>query len=600
MLRKLCVLMANPREARATALDRRRRRFVSRLECLEDRAVPSTFTVTTTLDSVAADAKMSLREAINSANAHPGADTVVLPAGVYRLTRNGADNTNAAGDLDVTGSTLFRGAGAGATIVDGRQLDRVFDVRGTAPHSINVTFQGLTIRNGRADQTGGGGIRVGQADLVVQDCVVTANRTSGAGAGISNAELPGTGNVTLVRSVIDHNIAAEGGGVSVQANSQNLGSVLTVTGGAIRRNTARDGGGILASRAALINATVSGNHASVGNGGGLSVTAATLTSSTVSGNSAAILGGGIYGGAATLTNCIVSGNSANSNVGGIPGADGGGIFAVTATLTNSTVSGNFGAGGGGIEASVVTLTNSSVSNNTATTSGGGGIVANRATLTGSTVSGNHAASDGGGIRVGIAVTLTNCTVSGNAGENGGGILDFGTATLTNSTVSGNHAVNLGGGIFSFGLALLNDTVTDNDAHTGGGIFQFKSGGGTATVRNTIIAQNQVDIDGAAPDVSGAFISGGHNLIGDGTGGTGLTNGVNGDQVGTDADPIDPGLAPLANNGGSTMTHALLAGSTAIDRGDNSGAPATDQRGVARPRDGDGNGSRIVDIGAFER
>jgi hypothetical protein len=101
-------------------------------------------------------------------------------------------------------------------------------------------------------------------------------------------------------------------------------------------------------------------------------------------------------------------------------------------------------------------------------------------------------------------------------------------------------------------------------------------------------------------VSGAFTSGGHNLIGDGTGSTGFVNGVNGDQVGTAVNPIDPMLAPLANNGGPTKTHALLVGSPAIDRGDNTGAPATDQRGVGRPRDGDGNASRIVDIGAFEK
>jgi hypothetical protein len=71
-------------------------------------------------------------------------------------------------------------------------------------------------------------------------------------------------------------------------------------------------------------------------------------------------------------------------------------------------------------------------------------------------------------------------------------------------------------------------------------------------------------------------------------------------VGTAANPIDPRLAPLASNGGPTKTHALLAGSPAIDRGDNSGAPAADQRGVARPRDGDGDGTSVVDIGAFER
>jgi len=148
------------------------------------------------------------------------------------------------------------------------------------------------------------------------------------------------------------------------------------------------------------------------------------------------------------------------------------------------------------------------------------------------------------------------------------------------------------------MTLVNDTVTDNDAHTGGGVFHFNAG--TATVRNSIIAGNLVDLDGVGPDVFGAFASGGHNLIGDGSGSTGFANGVNGDMVGTADTPLDPRLGPLANNGGPTQTHALRAGSPAIDQGEETDAPATDQRGVGRPRDGDGNGSPAVDIGAFER
>ena len=103
------------------------------------------------------------------------------------------------------------------------------------------------------------------------------------------------------------------------------------------------------------------------------------------------------------------------------------------------------------------------------------------------------------------------------------------------------------------------------------------------------------------DVSGDFTSGGHNLIGDGTG-TGFTNGVNGDIVGTATNPIDPKLGALSNNGGRTKTHALLAGSPAIDAGDNSLVPSTDQRGTGFQRIRDGNGDRqaVADIGAFER
>jgi predicted outer membrane repeat protein len=499
------------------------------LEVLEDRLVPATFTVTTPLDVVdAADGQLSLREAITRANANPGADTIVLPAGIHRLALPGADNSNAGGDFDVTGSTLFQGAGADATVIDGQQLDRVFDVLGTAPGSIQVTFQGLTIRNGLADAGGGGGIRVGNADLVVQDCAVTGNRTSGVGGGISNAALPGTGNVTLVRTTVNRNVAAG------------------------------QGGGIKASTASLTNSTVSGNHGD--DGGGIEADTANLTNSTVSGNLAGEFGGGIHAGTLTLTNSTVTGNRANDS--------GGGLAVGEATLTDSTVSGN------------------------SAFDGAGGISAGTVTLTRSTVSGNSAGGDGGGI-LASTVTLIGTTVSGNhAGRNGGGI-DATTATLTNSTVSGNTAISgNGGGIDAVALTLVNVTVADNSAHTGGGVFL--ANGGTSSVRNTIIAENLVDFGGAGPDLSGAFTSGGHNLIGDGTGATGFVNGTNGDQVGTAARPIDPRLGPLANNGGPTLTHALLPDSPAINRGDNTDVPATDQRG--------GQFLRSVgptDIGAFE-
>jgi CSLREA domain-containing protein len=622
------------------------RRFRPGLESLEGRAVPATFTVTTTLDTVAADGKLSLREAINAANAHPGVDTIVLPAGVYRLSLTGADDTNASGDLDVHDSTLFRGAGVGATVIDGRRIDRVFDVLGSAPHSIQVTFEGLTVRNGLIDAGSGGGIRVGNADLLLQDCAITGNRTSRLGGGISNAALPGTGNVTLIRSIIDRNVAVEGGGVFVLGDGENRGSVLNVSDSIIRRNIAGSGGGILASTVNLTRSTVSGNSASQNGGGIVAVSTATLTHSAVSGNSAGQDGGGIAAERITLTDSTVAGNTAGRFAGGIAtgtdgtvtlagstvsgnhaGRDGGGIDAGTVNLTNSAVSGNSAGGdGGGISAFTATLTSSAVSGNSASGVGGGidagtatlsrsavignfasfggGIFAPAAAmLTGSTVSGNHAtAGPGGGIDTTTA-TLIGSTVSGNSATGAGGGIDAMTATLTNSTVSGNSAGGNGGGIIAGsvnggGLTLLNVTVTENSAHAGGGVVLDAHG--TSSVKNSIIAGNLVDLTGAGRDVSGAFTSGGHNLIGDGTGATGFANGTNGDLVGTAADPIDPRLGPLANNGGPTRTHALLAGSPAIDHGDGTGAPATDQRGVARARDGDGNGSQIVDIGAFER
>ena len=108
--------------------------------------------------------------------------------------------------------------------------------------------------------------------------------------------------------------------------------------------------------------------------------------------------------------------------------------------------------------------------------------------------------------------------------------------------------------------------------------------------------------GLGLDVAGNFTSQGFNLIGTGDSSTGFANGINADQIGNDAIPIDPMLGPVQNNGGTTPTQALLWSSPAIDQGYSFGI-RTDQLGNPRPRDysfitnatgGDGS-----DIGAFE-
>jgi predicted outer membrane repeat protein len=494
------------------------RLFKPRLESLEDRAVPAVFNVTTTLDVIdSADGKRSLREAITAANNLAGTDLIVLPAGVFKISLTAAgEDANATGDFDVTDAATIRGAGAGATIIDGQQLDRVFDVFGTAPGSIRVVFEKLTVRNGNV--TGhGGGIQVGNADLVFRDGVVSGNRASLMGGGVSNEAVPGTGIVTVVRSTVSRNVASFAGGLRIGGS----GSPLTVKDSTLRRNIADNG-----------------------SGGGIRATTATLTNCSVSGNSASDTGGGINADTLTLTNCSVSGNSTNTN--------GGGINVATATLNNCTISGNSASGGGGGLVSVTTA------------------------------------------------TLTNCTVSDNfAGGDGGGIAAV-ASTLTNTTVSGNSTAGLGGGLFATTATLISCTIVENIAQTGGGVFH--TGGAAISVKNTIIALNLVGFTGAGPDVSGDFASKSHNLIGDGTGSTGFTNGTLDDIVGTSANPIDPKLGPLQNNGGRTKTHALKAGSRAIDRGDNANLPPTDQRGAgfARKKDGNFDGVARVDIGAFER
>jgi hypothetical protein len=98
--------------------------------------------------------------------------------------------------------------------------------------------------------------------------------------------------------------------------------------------------------------------------------------------------------------------------------------------------------------------------------------------------------------------------------------------------------------------------------------------------------------GSGPDLSGAFTSQGHNLLGVTSGSTGVSNGAKSDLVGTSGAPINPLLAPLADNGGATLTLAFQPVSPAFNAGDDT-LTGTDQRGFPR------NAGGHVDIGALE-
>src|SRR5690349_21383880 len=95
--------------------------LMAALLALAGGAQAATFNVTTTADLTGATcgATCSLRQAVGAANAAAGADTIALPAGTFTLTQAGVDDTNAAGDLDITSSLTISGAGAGRTTVNG-------------------------------------------------------------------------------------------------------------------------------------------------------------------------------------------------------------------------------------------------------------------------------------------------------------------------------------------------------------------------------------------------------------------------------------------------------------------------------------------------
>ena len=248
----------------------------------------------------------------------------------------------------------------------------------------------------------------------------------------------------------------------------------------------------------------------------------------------------------------------------------------------------------------LTLSGLTIANGFAPMSHGGGIYsAGALTINDSIISGNVAGSGGiggGGIFLTETASLlvTNSTISGNAAVNGsgGGIFaHFSTVDIINSTISGNSAA-YGGGCSNFSetLTVTNSTISGNSAtERGGGIYRS---GGAVNARNTIIAQNTAP---AGPDFFGALTTQGYNVIGNTSGMAVVGNAT--DQL--NANPV---LGPLQDNGGPTMTHALLSGSPAIERGHSSGS-ITDQRGLARPVDdpsipnvAGGDGS---DIGAYE-
>lgn len=269
------------------------------------------------------------------------------------------------------------------------------------------------------------------------------------------------------------------------------------------------------------------------------------------------------------------------------------------------------------------------------------------TLGGSAVSGNLSGGNGGGVYVAEPMLIENSTIgskatvmelsAGNLAENGGGIFDTGSHTtrisgssvvgndatggggiasrtgvtidILNSTISENAAFDVGGGITTNGTVNLRSvTVARNGAESdsgsgGGGLNSF--GSGTFTLGNVVLADN---LRGMTPANCGC--TGGNCAVG----GRFASQGANMEDTDScgfflpqDFPNTDPMLLPLADNGGLTETHDLDPASPAIDVGSQPLCDSlvgvlgddTDQRGLSRTIDGDGDGTATCDIGAVE-
>jgi hypothetical protein len=269
---------------------------------------------------------------------------------------------------------------------------------------------------------------------------------------------------------------------------------------------------------------------------------------------------------------------------------GAGARASIVDANNGSTIMTFGVGASPSAVEEVTLTGGRASQ-TGGISNSGTLRLTAVSLAGNVAFGNVA----GGIlnNTGANLTVERSTISGNtAGTIGGAIYnsDSATVTITNSTIAGNTANTAGsnwegGGVYTDGtVTILNSTVVNNRAFRGAGIDV--PSGRTAILKNTIVANNTATGVGQPGNcrIFGTLTSQGSNLED--------TNTCSFAQAG-DLPNTPSVLGPPQDNGGSTDTLALLAGSSAIDRGNATGCPATDQRGVGRPQQGD------CDIGAYE-
>ncbi len=247
-------------------------------------------------------------------------------------------------------------------------------------------------------------------------------------------------------------------------------------------------------------------------------------------------------------------------------------------------------GGSGITVSISSLT---IRNGNVSGAPGGGVrsAGPSLTLTDCVISGSVTTVNGGGIFNSGTLVINRCTINGNsAGGDGAGLQNTGTATLTNATLTGNTGTGTTskGGGFSNGagtatlthVTIANNTAASSPTTTAGGI----NNAGTAILKGVLLSGN------TPANCAGSLTSSGHNL----DSGSSCAFAATGDV--SNANAL---LGTLGDHGGATDTIDLLTGSAAIDAADNTACPATDQRGIARPVDGNGDAGAICDIGAFE-
>jgi hypothetical protein len=396
-------------------------------------------------------------------------------------------------------------------------------------------------------------------------------------------------DLTLRNGALGKNSSEKCGG----AIKTNANQFVRLNRSIVTQNKAFQGGGICGS-ADLVDSTISFNSAfpdhafSFGEGGGMFSPNGWISIQ----NSTILDNYGLFGGGIDVENSEL--NISDSMIKNNTALYGAGINIQycaenehATTINRSIITGNNAEnnGGGADSACKLSVIETMIADNSAEQYGGGILSSDKSSiLLNSTLSGNTAGLTGGGVFSFYTFAITNSTLSGNTAlyKGGGANGDF---FIRNSTISGNTA-NRGGGLNTRFISLDHVTIVNNDANEGGGIFldNFIKNGRTSEARNSVISNNTgkdcfsnqtdqldnpINLD---PNIS--------NWFGDDSC-DGIASG-------------DTGLAALSDNGGPTLTHALLPDSPLINAGNTSVCFDSDQRGALRLND------QLCDIGAFEQ
>jgi predicted outer membrane repeat protein len=495
--------------------------------------------------------RVTLRDAIGAANLS-GYPTVItfdptVFAGHQTITLDGTE-------LLITNLNLTISAPAGGLTLDANHLSRAIEISaplslaptvqvagqalravpsGTVPATVALT--GFTIINGQVSGSKGGGI-LDQGILTLTDCTLSGNT-----GGLDIENVPGTSSGAIAGCTFTNNT---GEGVRFAGASLQL-SDSTLTDNSSNGLTTFDWSGAVT----VTGCTVSGNG---GNGidsgifaGDLPGNGMTLSNSTITHNA----GTGLWqrDGNVTVTNCDLSHNAEGFD------DDWG-----NASFTDCTINSNASNGASILDSEFTSLTRCSINDNGSSALY---VLYSGVSLNDSTLVGNRAQPNttfqgvfpprGGAIEVALdsGVTLTNCTLANNSATDGGAIyvdsdVGFTDVALTNCTVTGNTAA-AGAGIFlaQDAHALLINTILAGNTNTGGASADLYLGG--ASGQEYLGGPSAVAYD---------------SLLG------AVTNPINLFAQNTPLNVSDPLLAPLGNNGGSTITRAPLPGSPAIDGG----------------------------------